>query len=126
MRYNVDTEMETYLGPLDDMVDVLFAVWQILADGLLVAVQHTGLRRLAGLNRHRPRAMLNASGDVVGASIGVGGGEVHVKSTSWAVEGVERVHACDLASIGIHAPCGFTRLDVAPDCTKSAKLIDCC
>jgi hypothetical protein len=44
--------IETYLGPLNDMVNVLLAVWQVLADGLLVAVQHTGLRRLAGLNRH--------------------------------------------------------------------------
>jgi hypothetical protein len=44
--------IETYLGPLSDMVNVLLAVWQVLADGLLVAAQHTGLRRLAGLNRH--------------------------------------------------------------------------
>jgi hypothetical protein len=30
--------MVAYLSPLDDMVDVLLAVRQILADGLLVAV----------------------------------------------------------------------------------------
>ena len=118
--------METYLGPLDDMVDVLLAVRQVLADGLLVAVQHAGLWRLAGLNRHRPRAMLNASSDVVGAGVGVGGGEVHVKGTSRAVVGIEWVHACDFTGVGVHAPCGFTRLDVSPDCTKSATLTTYC
>jgi len=126
MRYSVETKMETYLGPLDDMVDVLLAVRQVLADGLLVAVQHAGLWRLAGLNRHRPRAMLNASSDVVRAGVGVGRSEVHVKGTSRAVEGVERVHSCDLTSVRVHAPCGLTGLDVSPDCTKSAMLTDCC
>lgn len=46
--------VKTYLGPLDDMVNVLLAVRQVLADGLLVAVEHAGLRRLARLKRHRP------------------------------------------------------------------------
>lgn len=123
-KFGLEDLVGAHLGPLDDVVDVLLAVRQVLADGLLVAVQHAGLRRLAGLNRHRPRAMLDASSDVVGASIGVGRGEVHVKGTSRAVVGIERVHACDFTSVRIHAPCGLTRLDVSPDCTKSAVLTD--
>lgn len=70
--------------------------------------------------------MLDASGDVVGASVSVGGGEVHVKGARRAVEGVEWVHACDLTGVRIHAPCGLTGLDVTPDCTKSVLLTDCC
>ena len=113
---------ETYLGPLDDVVDVLVAVWQVFTNGLLVAVEHARLRCLASLNRHRPRAVLNTGSDVVRTSVSVGRGEIHVQGTSRAVVGVERVHACDLASVGIHAPCSLTRLDVAPDCLESVRL----
>lgn len=124
MSFTVDTSMvETYLGPFDDMVNVLLAVWQVLAYGLLVTVQHAGLRRLAGLQRHRPRAMLNASSDVVGAGISVGGGEVHVKCASRAVVGIEWVHARDLTGVRVHAPCSLTRLDVTPNYTKLVMLM---
>jgi hypothetical protein len=33
------------------------------------------------------------------------------------------VHACDLTGVRVHTPCSLTRLDVSPDCTKSAVLI---
>lgn len=114
--------LKTHLGPLDDMFDVLLAVWQVLTNGLLVAVKHAWLRRLAGLDWHRPRAVLNTSSDVVRAGVGICRGKVHVQGASWAVIGIEWVHACDLASVRIHAPCRLTRLDVSPDCTKSAWL----
>lgn len=69
--------------------------------------------------------MLDASGDVVGTCVGVGGGEVHVKGARRAVEGVEWVHACNLTGVRIHAPCRLTRLDVTPNYTQSAVLTDC-
>ena len=124
MSFTVDTSMvKIYLGPLDDMVNVLLAVWQVLAYGLLVAVQHAGLRCLAGLQRHRPRAMLNASSDVVGAGVSVGSGEVHVKCASRAVVSIEWVHACDLTGVRVHTPCSLTRLDVTPNYTKLVVLM---
>jgi hypothetical protein len=104
------------------MVNVLLAVRQVLTDGPLVGVEHARLWCLASLNGHRPRTVLNASSDVVGTGVRVGRGEIHVQGTCRAVEGVVRVHACDLASVGVHASCRLTRLDVTPDCTKSVWL----
>ena len=67
--------------------------------------------------------MLDASGDVVGASIGVRRGEVHVKGTGRAVVGIEWVHARDLTRVRIHAPCRLTRLDVTPNYNKLVVLM---
>jgi RecJ-like exonuclease len=104
------------------VVNVLLAVRQVLTDGPLVGVEHARLWRLASLNGHRPRTVLDASSDVVGTGIRVGSGEIHVQSTCRAVEGVVRVHACDLAGVGVHASCCLTRLDVTPNYTKSVPL----
>jgi hypothetical protein len=66
--------------------------------------------------------MLDTSSDVVGASVRIGSGEVHVKGASRAVVGVEWMHGCDLTGVRIHASCRLTRLDVAPDCLELVRL----
>jgi hypothetical protein len=66
--------------------------------------------------------VLDASSDVVRAGVGVGGGKIHVKGASRAVESVEWVHACDLTGVRIHTSCSLTRLDVAPYCLELARL----
>jgi len=114
---------KAYLGPLDDMLDVSVAVRQVLADGLAVAVEHAGLRWLAGLDGHGPRTVLDACGDVVGTGVGVRGGEVHVKGACRGVVGVEGVHACDFTGVGVHAAGGLAGLDVTPDYEESVLLM---
>lgn len=114
--------VQAYLGPFDDMLDIGVAVGQVLTHGLRVAVQHARLWRLAGLDGHRPRTVLDTGGDVVGAGVGVGGGEVHVEGAGRAVVGVEGVHASDFTGVGVHASGGLTRLDVTPDFGKSVLL----
>ena len=106
----------TYLGPLDDVLDVSVGVRQVLADGLVVAVEQVGLRWVAGAEGHRPGTVLDAGSDVVGAGVGVGGGEVHVEGAGRGVVGVERVHACDFTGVGVHAAGGLAGLDVTPNC----------
>lgn len=96
-----------YLDPFLDVRDVFVAVRQVLAHLLLVAVDHVGLGRLAAFDGHGPGAVLDAGSDMVGAGVGVGGGEVHVFGACWAVIGVEGVHARDFAGVGVHAPGGL-------------------
>jgi len=105
------------------VLDIGVAVGQFLADALGVAVKHAGLWWLAGLDGHRPRTVLDTGGDVVGASVGVGGGEVHVEGTSRAVVGVEWVHASDFTGVGVHATSGLTGLDVTPDCRRESVML---
>jgi hypothetical protein len=108
------------------MVNVFLAVRQVLADGPLVGVEHARLWRLASLNGHRPRTVLDASSDVVGTGVRVGSGKIHVQGTCRAVKGVVRVHACHLTGVGVHTSCRLTRLDVTPNYAKSVRLIYHC
>jgi len=106
---------KTYLGPLDDMLDISVAVRQVFTNSLGVAVEHAGLWWLAGLDGHGPGTVLDAGGDVVGAGVGVGGGEVHVEGAGRGVVGVEGVHACDFTGVGVHTAGGLAGLDVTPN-----------
>lgn len=103
------------LDPFLDVFDVLLGVLEVLADILAVRVKEVRAWWLARLDRHGPRAVLNASGDVVRAGICLGRLEIHVLGTSWRVEGIERMHSLDLTSVRVHTASGLTRLDVTPD-----------
>lgn len=70
-----------------------------------------------------PGAMLDTSGDVVGAGVGLCGLKVHVTGSSWRVEGVEGVHACDLSSVSGHATSSLAGLDVSPDHWSHVALV---
>ncbi len=73
-----------------------------------MAVQHTDLGRLARLNRHGPRAVLDAGAHVARESISLRGREIHVFGAGGAVVGVEGVHGLHFAGVGVHAAGGFT------------------
>lgn len=103
------------LGPVFDMLDVLVRVLKILQDVLRVRVEERRLRSAALLDRHAPRSVLDAGGDVSGESISVRGGEIHVFGASRAVERVEWVHSLDFTGVGVHAARRLARLDVTPD-----------
>ena len=94
----------------------VFVVLEWLVQELRVGVEQIGLRARAGLlNGNSPATVLDVGGDMVWSAIGVAGGEVHIGGTSGGVELEVRVHGGDFTSVGVHATCCLTGLDVAPD-----------
>lgn len=78
-------------NPFLDMRDVFLGVLEIVVHVALVAVEEVNLRRFAGLDRHRPGSVLDASCDVAWECICFGRGEVHVFGAGFGVEIVEWV-----------------------------------
>lgn len=118
--------MKAYLDPFLDMKQVLLAVLQVLSNFLGIAAQEAGLWCLSRLNWHAPGPVLDARGEVVWTSVGMGRSQVHVQSTRRAVIGVEWMllhistrmddiwgvidthHASYFTSIRLHAAGGLT------------------
>ena len=72
------------LDPFLNSGDVFFRVLQFLTDIVgLAASDKTVLGRLAGLGVDRPASMLDAGGDVVGATVGFGVLKVEIFRSSW-------------------------------------------
>lgn len=111
----VPGRLNVALDPLLDGEEVIFVVLEVLHDVLAVGVEVAGGGSLALLCRQRPRSVLEASSDVAGQRVGVGGREIEVLGAGRAVKLVEWVHGLDFAGVGIHAARCLTRLDVGPD-----------
>lgn len=101
--------------PFHNGLNIVVSVAQILADHLPARVQEGRVGGLAWLDGDGPRADLDAGGQVVLASVGLGGGEVHVAGASRRVVLVEGVEALELAGVGVHAAGCLAGLDVSPD-----------
>ena len=91
------------LYPLLNMLDILLTILEILVHILRVAVQEIDFRRTTGVNRHRPRAVLDTGSQVSGERIGLGGCKVHVFGAGGGIVRVEWVHGLDFASVGFHS-----------------------
>lgn len=82
--------LDVALDPLFNLGNVFFRVLKILAHVIGLAAAHeTVLRRLAGLGVDGPAAMLNARGDVIGPTVGLGVLKIEILGTGGRIIGVE-------------------------------------
>lgn len=112
----VPSSLGVALDPFFHSEEILSAVLQIIMYNLLVRVQVRRIRFLGWLwQRNRPRSRDKTGGEMVGACIRLGGGEVHVVAACGGVVCVEGVVGGHFTGIRIHASSSLTGFDVAPD-----------